>query len=174
MSPPVYTVCHRRQNVLLTRKHPSAVKEVPASGLSAWHVQQRTDKWHIPNKQNDEKRAIHNWSKLSFLVWNQIRITREKLGESDQGSLSVGDFYLVSVKIKPLFWTCSCSLPSRTPDSFFYSCYVLAQCDTQLHLHLFQNINDNNYNNTRTHMHAHTRTFSKPTSSHVRFEPVGA
>lgn len=136
----------------LTKIYPSVVKEVPAFGLSAWNIEQRIDKWNVLNKQNDKKN-LNIIIKTFFPGMKSNQKCTTKLGESHQGNLSA-ESLSVSVKIKPLFWSCSCSLPiHRTP----YLCMLLLEhCDTQLRLHLFQNINDNNYNNSHTRTHTHT------------------
>lgn len=80
-----------------------------------------TKNWHV---KHTEKKMTRAKQKLKIIIMktffpgmksNQKCTT--KLGESDQGNLS-GEGLSASVKIKSLFWTCSCSLPIETPDSF--------------------------------------------------------
>lgn len=101
------------------------------------------------NKKNDNLNKLI--IKTFFLVWHLKSEMYKNWGNWTEETITV---LSVSVKIKPLFWICSCSLLIQTTDS--YPCMLLLNdCDTQLHLHLFQNINDNNYNKSHTHQQSH-------------------
>lgn len=93
-------------------QNPSVIQEVPAFGLSAWNIQQITDKKNTlkKTKQNDNKKQTNIIiMKTFFLVWNQIQNVQHWENSTEET--------FASVKIKPLFLIWSCSLSIQTLDS---------------------------------------------------------
>lgn len=161
----LFTVCHR-QNVLW----PKSLCCPRGTCLWSQCMKHTTNNWQEKqtekktNKQNDNKKKETNIIiiKTFFPGMKLNRKCTTKLGEFNHGNI------LVSVKIKPLFLICSCSLSIQTLDSVPMHVSFLEHCDTKLCLNLLQNINDNTYNNTHTHF-----TLFKP-SPLKRFQTGGA
>lgn len=138
---------------------------LPLVSVHETYNKELTSKTYLSNK-----RTISTTKKVIFPVKKSNLKCTTKLGEPDQGNLSA-EGSSVSVKIKPLFWICSCSLPIQTPDSL--SMHVTSRAlwhtttpspSPKILMIII----------TITHTHIHTIILSKSTFSLKKFEPVDA
>ena len=99
------------QNVPLLLK-----RYLPLVSVHETHNKRTDKKKHTKDTkwQHQQKSNIFKHNGVFFQVWNQIQNVQQKwesrTKETHEGSS-------VSVKVKPSFWICSCSLPIGTPDS---------------------------------------------------------